>query len=564
MTYNQWVELFKQFAINNQFINSYYHGESALRHSERDIKYPFMHMMYTGSTYEDTAEVASFEVFFMDLPTKKKGENEQEAGLTSDMKQCAEDLLAELRNGMTVFLWGDKVTIISARINPLVDEEQHTVTGVSLELSLEVPYTADTCISPLVPPPPSGTCLPATYTNGQGFEVSIPSGDTYTAPQIMVTEVDGEVGQQAANTDVVCEWSTLQLGTSDNEIFPPSFNITSYPAGGVVEVPNNLFQDGSGFNQQRPFRFRVRVMNAEIDDVVTTGGAGDANQITLELLDILNSDGLVLLSLPDFIGNKTLSDTPLTDDNGAVGSYPVPTSIVIDGEVSSANYAAGVLTIETDCPPPPAPTDIAPMPIMATVITSYDVGDEGWRIAQGEFDYPTGNYLAVQQVDYAAATPFITLKHSLLVVAKNRFTDSSDNALAYGDATPADGIVKDWLTRKMYAVDRLSFSSSGGLNAYENALATIQATTFGGFSDWRMPIRTEINSLFDHENPNLLSNINGRPPGFTNNSLFGTSTGTTNGFASTQCYRLFGNGTRQGSFANKAIATVFSIMVRNF
>ena len=148
MTYNQWVNLFEQFATANQFIKGFYHGHNSLRHSEKDIEYPFMHLMYMNSSYTLQAETVVFEVLFMDLPVKKHFELEMETEILSDMKQAAEDLIAEIRNGMTIFQFTDKITIVDSRINPLVDKDQHVITGVSLDLTLEVPYTADACLAP--------------------------------------------------------------------------------------------------------------------------------------------------------------------------------------------------------------------------------------------------------------------------------------------------------------------------------------------------------------------------------------------------------------------------------
>ena len=175
MTYNQWVELFKEWAAANPLIGSFHHGHSALRHQEKDVVYPFMHLLYNGSTFEETAEEVDFEVLFMDLPVKKDYELSMETDVLSDMKQCAEDLIAELRNGMVVFNFNEKITILSTRVQPLVDEDQHTITGVSLEIKVQIPYTADACISPLILP--TG-CEDVNVVIGGNLEGVVPSGGT--------------------------------------------------------------------------------------------------------------------------------------------------------------------------------------------------------------------------------------------------------------------------------------------------------------------------------------------------------------------------------------------------
>lgn len=232
----------------------------------------------------------------------------------------------------------------------------------------------------------------------------------------------------------------------------------------------------------------------------------------------------------------------------------------IEADLSPAQTADAIASLCEACP---VIDSIQKFPIYATQKTSYDNGDEGWRWAAGDFEEPTGPYLAVQQLDRSAVTPYVTLKHSLPVVGVNRFTNTSDATLAYGDATPANGIVKDWLTRKMWAVNRQSFVTAAPLDAYQVGLASIQASAFEGFT-WRCPTKDELDSLFDMNNTTLLSAIGGPPPGFNITSLLGISACTTNPNATTQCYRTFTNGQRQGTFAVKSASPCFMIMVRDF
>ena len=201
MTYNQWVNLFGQFAMANQFIKGFYHGHNSLRHFQKDIEYPFMHLMYMSSSYTLQEETVVFEVLFMDLPVKKHFELEMETEILSDMKQAAEDLIAEIRNGMTFFQFTDKITIVDSRINPLVDKEQHVITGVSLDLTLEVPYTADACFAPFEGSLITGGCptladlwQPINVENSIGCllhnDITSPT-TTITIPNINVQDING-------------------------------------------------------------------------------------------------------------------------------------------------------------------------------------------------------------------------------------------------------------------------------------------------------------------------------------------------------------------------------------
>lgn len=225
MTYNQWIKLFEQFATANQFIKGFYHGHNALRHFEKDVQYPFMHVLYMNSGYTLQAETVQFEVLFMDLPIKKHYELQMETELLSDMKQAAEDLIAEIRNGMTIFQFTDKITILDSRVNPLVDKDQHVITGVSLDLTLEVPYTADACLAPFEGSLITGGCPTLAdlwqsiqVINSIGCELhpDVNSPTTLiTIPNIEVSDTDSFSQSVATPTSILVEGTVTGVTVVD-------------------------------------------------------------------------------------------------------------------------------------------------------------------------------------------------------------------------------------------------------------------------------------------------------------------------------------------------------------
>ena len=180
---------------------------------------------------------------------------------------------------------------------------------------------------------------------------------------------------------------------------------------------------------------------------------------------------------------------------------------------------------------------------------------EGAQIAAGVFDPPAGAFASLQGLDYSAATPFLTLKHSHLG-GTDRWRDSANNPLAYGDATVSDGLVTDLNFDRQWYILR---SNHANLQA---ALDYAAAATFGGHSDWRLPIRAELWTLFDINNTNVISSINGRPPGFDANSTNNVISCTTAELATSLIYATFGTN-RRTQFVSKT-GSVFVILVRNF
>lgn len=357
------------------------------------------------------------------------------------------------------------------------------------------------------------TCPNATYTNGGAFTQAIASGATYTAPQITVTDVDGSTRSSLPNIGVVCEWKTVNVRSSDGVQVT---SIASYPAGGNYDVLNLRYfnKNGSTF-ATIAHRSLIRLTNANFAAVVNDSPNSNQANLTIDVdVPLVNSNGdSVGSNITDLFNPAEVDDVNLTDDNGAVGSYPAPTSIVFDGEVDSASYASGTLTIVPISGPSPSGIlypDIAPA---TSYIDATAAGKDTVALWQA------GAYTATKPTNPAVIACLDTsdpLRATMLndnfFGNKLRFTDTVGNRSSVG-ATGADRInwrqhnwtgavqylVIDHYLKAMYWVQyldnggRYSTRTDASGDTWWNWLAYIDSLNIGGYSDWLpIPIDTRL------------------------------------------------------------------------
>jgi hypothetical protein len=306
-------------------------------------------------------------------------------------------------------------------------------------------------------------------------------------------------------------------------------NVTEYPAGGVVVVGDQSILDAENNSFTLPYRSSTIVNNALIATAVNDTPIDGYHNLTIEVnVPVVNSAGDgVGGNVDDLLNPHPLPDVPLTDDNGAVGSYPMPTAIVINGEVDSAAYSAGTLTITPAGGSLPIVPEVPPI----SQFTSYGVRDEGWAIANGYFNVPIG---ISQGIDLTAASPWTTIKHAHLG-STARFRDTSNNPLAYGDPVTADNIVRDY--RIDWEFYTLPFTNGAG---FLDICDKVAALTIGGHTDWVLVPRAVLFMLWDMGSNLAPNTVNGRPPGFNSNWMQQIITGTTNEQSSGFVINTFG------------------------
>jgi hypothetical protein len=147
ISYNVLIERFRAFASAHFLIKGFSHGDLSNIDIEKGVQFPWMHVLPVEVEPRAGSRLYSFVIIFADLPRDKETPAEYQRECISDCIKLAEDLLAEVQNGLTVF--GPTVELDgSANIEVFINEFSHTLAGVNLQLTLSVPWDWSACDIP--------------------------------------------------------------------------------------------------------------------------------------------------------------------------------------------------------------------------------------------------------------------------------------------------------------------------------------------------------------------------------------------------------------------------------
>lgn len=137
----------KAFANGHYLINTFTYHEIANFDISKNPHYPIMHAVPVSMNPTKGAIDYSFNITFADWVRAKEDKQENEVTVISDMHRCALDLCAEITNGNILF--GDEVTINGdATIEPFIDEFANVLSGVTLQITIRIPYDWSACDIP--------------------------------------------------------------------------------------------------------------------------------------------------------------------------------------------------------------------------------------------------------------------------------------------------------------------------------------------------------------------------------------------------------------------------------
>lgn len=147
ISYNVLIDRFRAFAEAHFLIKGFSHGDLSNIDIEKDVQFPWMHVLPVEVEPRQGTRLYSFVIIFADLPRDKETPTEYQRECISDCIKLAEDLLAEVQNGQIVF--GPYVELDgSANIEVFINEFSHTLVGVNLQLTLSVPWNWNACDIP--------------------------------------------------------------------------------------------------------------------------------------------------------------------------------------------------------------------------------------------------------------------------------------------------------------------------------------------------------------------------------------------------------------------------------
>ena len=147
VTYNVLIERFKAFAAGHYKIERFSHGQIDVTDIDKDQHFPWMHVVPVSIAPTSGSRSFTLDVVFADMPRDKENKTEYQRESLSDCIQIAEDLLAEIKNGNVIF--GEDVTLEEgAAVQPFMEEYTHTLTGVTLSLTMTFPWNWNACDIP--------------------------------------------------------------------------------------------------------------------------------------------------------------------------------------------------------------------------------------------------------------------------------------------------------------------------------------------------------------------------------------------------------------------------------
>ena len=157
ITFNNIVERFEIFAQNHFFIKTFSFGSPDDADLSKFTDFPLMHLVYTGANYDAGTKTYNIEVYILDVPADKNDKVERQKEVVSDAEQCAEDIIADIKNGGNIFLFAQDYEVVNATTTPLEEETKNVLSGVLLDLSVAIPYEWDACNAPIDGVEPGGT-----------------------------------------------------------------------------------------------------------------------------------------------------------------------------------------------------------------------------------------------------------------------------------------------------------------------------------------------------------------------------------------------------------------------
>jgi hypothetical protein len=402
---------------------------------------------------------------------------------------------------------------ITNRINFItecgIDNIQYSIDGCELNIDL-------------------GSCFPIQLVSGEGCLLdeilTYPSGGTYTLSKTEINDDNGAFDVVFIGQNINVIGGTISAITTTNsgcdtniilneveQCFPINIiNTDNCDFGQITECTTC-----TGFTWDLRIGVATTVQGIElldcegnvyntITDVLTEGDYSFCHNSLSVPPEIISQTGLNVtwnntsLVCDSEVQYFTLSDIPVSDDTGSLGSVAVPTSVVIDGEATIA-LSGCVLTV---IPIPPTPVGINyQRPTWTGQLTSYAVGDVGWQASNDTYNWVyTGGTHA--RLDFLSADAFYTLVDNNTFGNTFRFTTDDGTPASDGKA---DFIITDFSSStENYIIDHLTgYGWARGKIAFteiwSDAIATANAYTFSGgtYSDFRLPSLSEIESVLN-------------------------------------------------------------------
>jgi hypothetical protein len=318
ISYNVLIERLRAFASGHFLIKGFTHGHPSNIDIEKDLQFPWMHVYPVEVEPRAGSRLYSFIITFADLPRDKETPAEYEREVISDCIKLAEDLIAEIQNGLTLF--GPTVELEgSPSIEVFIQEYSQTLTGVNLALTLSVPWDWNACD------------IPADWTVGGSG-----SGGTGSGGSGVILETNGVLNgdqtllnlQQGTNVTITDNGSgTITISatgggggsgtvTSVGLSAPSAFNVSGSPvtSSGTLAISgagnSGQYIDGTGSLQTFP---TIPAAQVPADWNATTGVSRILNKPTIPAAQV-NSDWNASSGVAEILNKPTIPAAQIQSD----------------------------------------------------------------------------------------------------------------------------------------------------------------------------------------------------------------------------------------------------------
>jgi len=335
ITFNNIVERFKVFADAHFFIKSFSFGSPDEIDLAKFTNFPLMHLVYTGATYDPGTKTYNLEVYILDVPSDKTKKVDRQKELVSDAEQCAEDIIADIKNGGNIFLFAQDYEVVNATTTPLEEETKNVLSGVLLDLSVSIPYDWDACNAPIDGVTPEGGDEVAFARRGILRMLTVDGvTDVLSVRTIKVTN-----GTLTDNGDGVV---TLDTGGGGAESLDDlsDVNIVGTPSGGDVLSYNSgstKFQLNGGL-QELLANFKASGTGAQMFDTLNDTSKGNIDlQATTAAMKVNLTGISITETSPGVVEITVATDTDGSEEFTAIRIEGTTTEDVADTIIKAGN-----------------------------------------------------------------------------------------------------------------------------------------------------------------------------------------------------------------------------------
>ena len=331
-SYNVLINRLEAFAAGHFLIKRFTHGQIDLADMDQDEQYPFMHVVPNNITPVDGGMQFDFQIIFADIPRDKELKAEYQREVISDCVRLAQDLIAEVKNGLVLFGF-DVQLVTNPTIEPFMEEYKNTLTGVTFSLQLEVPWDWSACDIPAIW---SVGGASGSGGSGTGYGITLRTNGVDNAVQNILDLVEGTNVTITDNGNGSVTIDAAGGGGGGGEFVSTEYNVNHTTSlGNPYQIGDRVWYNGSVYrcianndaiNPSNPTYWTLvsvgyRLRQSPVDWNASSGDYQILNKPTIPAAQV-NSDWDAVSGVAEIL-NKPFIPVNLNDLADVVADTPV-------------------------------------------------------------------------------------------------------------------------------------------------------------------------------------------------------------------------------------------------